>query len=102
MLKANIDISTATTTEVIAAVAGKTIVIDHVNFLAGGTTNVTLKDGSTAYGGAYPLTTQTGVVLDNVMKNYNGVITLTKGSAFNITTSGAVQVSGFVRYRLLD
>src|SRR3990167_1365956 len=98
LYKANIDISTATTTAVIAAVAGKRIAIDHINMLSAGTNTVTLKDGSTTYGAGYPLAAQVGMALDNVMKNHDGLITLSENSAFNITTSASVQLSGFVRY----
>ena len=61
-----------------------------------------LKDGSTAYGGAYSLTSNQGFVLENSIVNQDGVITMTSGEAFVINLSAAVQVSGFIRYRIIN
>jgi ethanolamine utilization microcompartment shell protein EutS len=59
-----------------------------------------LKQGTTNYGGAYYLGNQ-AFTLENAMMNYKGVITLLPGEAFVINTDAAVQISGFVRYRVI-
>ncbi len=102
-LKADINIATAASHTIIVALSGTSeyIVIDHINLNAAGTQTVQLKDGSTSYGGVYALSTdQSNLVLDNSYQNEDGVITLSSGSALVITLTQAVQVSGFVRYRI--
>lgn len=103
LLKANIDISTAATTEVIAAPgAGKFIAIDWIGAQTNAANNVTLRDGSTAYGGLLPLASAGGFVFENTIKNRDGIITLTANTALNIVTSATTQLSGFVRYRIVN
>lgn len=104
LYKSDISFSgTGDNTIISAPGAGKRIAIDHVNFLLGNTaSDIQLKDGSTNYGGAYPMGARGSMALDNVMKNYDGLITLSANAAFVINSGTAVQVSGFVRYRILD
>lgn len=103
LLKADINISTATTTEVIAAPgAGKFLAIDFIAAQTDAANDVTIKDGSTTYGGAYNLTAGGGLTFENTIKNKDGIITLTANTALNITTSAATQLSGFVRYRVVN
>lgn len=102
LLKANISIATSGDNTIISAPgAGKRICIDHLNLkLAATAQTLQLKDGSTAYGGAYPLAASEGLVVENGIKNKNGIITLSANSAFVINLSASAQVSGFVRYRI--
>ncbi len=101
--KADINIASAGDNTIIAAPgAGKYIAIDSINMVPNAAVIVQLKDGSTNYGGAYSLTGNQGFVLDNVMQNEHGIITLSDNSAFVINEAGAVQVSGFVRYRIIN
>lgn len=101
--KADISISTSGDNTLISAPGdGKYIMIDHINMVPNSGVTVQLKDGSTAYGGAYSLTSSQGFVLENAMMNEHGVITLSNNSAFVINLSGAVQVSGFIRYRIFN
>lgn len=99
-LKADINFATSGDHTVIPAPAEGYIAIDHINFITTSSVAVQLKDGATNYGGAYALNNQT-VVLENSSKNPKGVITLSAGEAFVINTGAAVQVSGFVRYRIV-
>ena len=100
--KADIDISSSGDNTIITAPTTGFIAIDHINFLAGDAVDVQLKDGSTNYGGLYELTANQAVTLENSFQNDKGVITLTPGEAFVMNLSAAVQVSGFVRYRVID
>ena len=98
--KADISIASSGDNTIIAAPTdGAYIVIDHLNLVPTSAVTVQFKDGSTAYGGAYPLDTKQGFVLENAIHNDDGVITLRPNQAFVINLGGAVQVSGFVRYR---
>lgn len=101
MLKADINISASGDNTIIAAPSEGFIAIDHINFIPTSAVTVQLKDGSTAYGGAYPLDTKQAFTLENAMQSERGVITCSPASAFKINLGGAVQVSGFVRYRVV-
>lgn len=103
LLKSDINISASGDNTVIAAPGvGLKICIDHINFVNSAATDVQLKDGATAYGGAYPLSDKGGIALDNAIKNVWGVITLTANTAFVINSTVATQISGFVRYRIIQ
>lgn len=98
--KADIDFATSGDHTVIEAPANGYIAIDHINFLPNSAVTIQLKQGTTNYGGAYYLNNQ-AFTLENAMMNYKGVITLLPGEAFVINTDAAVQISGFVRYRVI-
>ena len=102
--KADISISSSGDNTVIAAPSGTSeyLVIDHINLVPNSAVTVQLKDGTTVYGGAYSLTASQGWVLENSMGHEDGIITVSSGNAFVINLSGAVQVSGFVRYRIMN
>lgn len=89
-----ISFSTAADQTVVAGVAGKTIRILKLAFVSAGTTNITLKHGSTAWTGAMPFVANMGFVEDAEQDPF---ITAA-GEAFVITNSQAVQVSGYVKY----
>ena len=87
--------------------AGTYIVIDHINLIPNGAVTIQFKQGTAAegqtnYGGAYSLNQYQGFVLENAIRNEHGIITLAPNKSFVINLSGAVQVSGFIRYRLVD
>ena len=88
------------------------IAIDHMNLVPNTAVTVQLKNGATTdannatipqanYGGPYSLTSNQGWVLENAIQNEHGVITLAPNKSLVINLSGAVQVSGFIRYRIL-
>ena len=99
--KADINVAVSGDVEIIAAPSEGYIAIDHINFLATTAVNVQLKDGSTDYGGLYGLSANQSVTLDNTFQNHKGVITLTPKTAFVMELSANVQVSGFVRFRVV-
>jgi hypothetical protein len=101
LLKADISIATSGDNTIIAAPSAGYIAIDHINFIPTTAVNVQLKDGSTAYGGAYPLDTKQAFTIENAIQSPKGVITCTPGEAFVMNLGSAVQVSGFVRYRIV-
>lgn len=98
--KAKIDFSGAETKEIIAAVPGAKISITNIAFTVGGETNLTLKSGTTAISGPMDFgdTNEPRGLTHGL-----GVVPLqtTAGEAFNITSSLAVQVSGYVTYYLI-
>ena len=103
LYKADISISSSGDNTIIAAPgAGKRIAIDLVNVLPTSAVSVQMKDGTTNYGGAYPLDAKQPFVFENTIQNYDGIITLSANSAFILNLGSAVQVGGFVRYRILD
>lgn len=99
--KADISIASSGDNTIISAPASGYIAIDHINFIPTTAVSVQMKDGTTAYGGAYPLDAKQAFVLENAMRSEKGVITLTPKTAFVINLSGATQVSGFIRYRIV-
>ena len=103
--KADINISSAGDNTVISAPTtdpNAYIAIDHINFVVNGTVTVQFKDGTTVYGGPYALAQGQGVTLENAMHNEHGIITLGVGNPFKMNLSAGVQVSGFIRYRIVN
>jgi len=100
---AKIDISSSGDNEIIAAQGeGTYIYIDHINFIPNTAVGVTIKSGSTELSGAYSLDAKQAFVLDNAMAAEKGIITCASNEAFNLNLDAAVQVSGFVRYRIIN
>ncbi len=95
-----ISISTSGDNTLIAAPTNGYIVIDNINFVPSSAVNVKFISGSTDLSGTYPLTANQGFTQENTSLNEDGVITCAVGEAFKINLSGAVQVSGFIRYRI--
>jgi len=97
VLKAKIDFATATTHEIIAGASGKQIKIANIMLTVAGETNLTFKSATTAISGAMDFG---GTDEPRGMGHNFGDFPLdtTSGEAFQITSSGAVQVSGYVTY----
>ena len=90
-----VNISTATTTAIVAAVTGQSIRMYRILLVAGGTVNVTFKDGSTALTGAMPLVANEGFVLDYQTQAW---FVTSSGAALNLTTDANVNLTGTVWY----
>jgi len=96
-----INISTATTTVVVAASAVRPTLITAFNVIVGGADNVTLEYGfgpacggnTTLLSGAYPLAANGGIAQGT---GAGAVIIVPIGYSFCVVTSAAVQASGFV------
>lgn len=100
---AKIDISSSGDNTIIDAQGtGTQIAIDHINFIVSVAVGATFKTGSTSISGVYPFDTKQALALDNTMQSEKGVITCGSNEAFVINLDGSVQVSGFVRYRILN
>ena len=68
LLKADIDISSSgDNTIIVAPTTRGFIVIDHINLLPTSAVTVQFKDGTTAYGGPYPLDAKQPMTLENSM-----------------------------------
>lgn len=82
---------------VISGTSGQTIKIWSLLLWWNGSVSVTLKDGASTRGltGAIAGVAQTRFILDETDHPW---FTLTTGNAFIVNLSGAVQVSGTVRY----
>lgn len=95
--RAKIDFNTAATHSIITAVAGKKIKIANIMLTVAGETNLTFKTGTTAITGALDFG---GTDEPRGMAHNFGDFPLATvaGDAFQITSSGAVQVSGYVTY----
>lgn len=101
--KADIDIASSGDNTIIDAPGeGKYLAIDFLSLLPTSVVAVQFKTGSTAYGGPYPLAALQAVVFDNPAQLQDGVITIADNEAFIINLGGAVQVGGFVRYRIIN
>jgi hypothetical protein len=100
--KADISISASGDNTIIAAPGdGRYIAVDHINLFPAAAVTVQFKDGATNYGGSYPLDTKQPITLENAISDQDGIITMSNNSAFVINLSGAVAVTGFVRYRIV-
>lgn len=99
-----ISISTATTTQLIAASGSTVIYVTSWDVVAGGTGNITLQSADTggacanpvALTGAYPLVAQAGISKGN---GSGTVLKLPSGKALCALTSAAVQMSGSAAYQ---
>lgn len=97
-----INVSTATTTQLVALSAGKAIYVTALDVIAGGTGNITFEygtgsncgTGTTALTGPYNLTAQTGLTKGAI----GPVLIVPAGNALCVLTSAAVQMSGSVSY----
>lgn len=101
LLNAVIDANSSGDNEIIAAPSSGYIAIDHINFVNEAAVGITFKSGSNALSGAYSLAERQPITLENTTVQDKGVITCNTGEAFNINLDSAVQISGFVRYRIV-
>lgn len=100
---AAINVSTATTTQLVALSSGKKIYVTSLDVIAGGTGNITFVygtgtacgTGTTSLTGAYNLTAQAGIAKGNGL---GPVLVVPASNALCVTTSAAVQMSGSVAY----
>jgi hypothetical protein len=98
-----INVSTATTTQLVAAATGKAIYVTAWDVIAGGTGNFTLEygtgtncgTGTAALTGAYGLTAQFGIAKGNGL---GPILVVPAGNALCAMTSAAVQMSGSLAY----
>lgn len=100
---AAINVSTATTTQLVALSSGKKIYVAALDVIAAGTGNITFVygtgsncgTGTTSLTGAYNLTAQAGIAKGNGL---GAVLVVPASNALCVTTSAAVQMSGSVAY----
>jgi hypothetical protein len=96
-----INVSASGDTILVAAPTEGYIAVDHINFLPTAAVSVKFKSGSTDITGTYPLDTKQAYTIENAMQNEHGVMTCKPQEAFVINLGGAVQVGGFLRYRVV-
>jgi len=89
-----IDISISGTHSIIPASPDLQHHIVKLMLITGGSTTLRLLDGNNAITGPMPFTANQGLAFDGDLSP----IILTKGNAFNISSSASVQISGFVIY----
>lgn len=100
---APINVSTATTTQIVALSGSTKIYVTSFDVIAGGTGNITFVygtgtncgTGQTALTGAYNLTAQAGIAKGS---GIGPVLVVPAGNALCVLTSAAVQMSGSVSY----
>lgn len=98
-----VNISSATTTQIIPVSTGNPLLITSIDFVAAGIDSVTLEygtgsncgTGTTALTGAYPLTAQTGLAKGT---GVGTILFVPVNNALCILTSGNVQLSGSISY----
>jgi hypothetical protein len=98
-----INISSATTTQLIAGVSGQKIYVTAWDVIAGGTGQIALEfgtgtncgAGTTTLTGAYPLTAQNGIAKGS---GIGPIFIVPSGNSLCALTSAAVQMSGSVSY----
>jgi len=100
---AAINVSTATTTQIVALSSSKKIYVTSLDVISGGTGNITFVygtgancgTGTTSLTGAYNLTAQVGIAKGSGL---GPVLVVPASNALCVTTSAAVQMSGSVAY----
>lgn len=97
-----INISTATTTTLVAGTSGQSILVTHWNVVAGGTGNFQLEYGTggcaanlVAITGPYPLAAQAGLVAGN---GQGVVVAVPAGDDLCAVTTSTQQMSGSLTY----
>jgi hypothetical protein len=98
-----INVSSATTTQLVAISGSKSIYVSHYNWISGGTGNVTLEygTGSTCGTGTTVLTGPYGMLAGGGISAGSGVapiLFVPAGNALCILTSTTAQISGSVAY----
>ena len=96
-----INISSSGDNSIISAPTNGFIAIDHINFIPTSAVGVKFVHGSTDISGTYPLDAKQAVTLENPDGWAKGVMNTDPSEAFIINLDAAVQVSGFVRYRIV-
>lgn len=96
-----LSISSSGDNTVIAAPTDGYIAIDHINLLTANAVTAKFKTGNTDISGAYTLDAKQAIVLENVLQHEEGVITCGHNEAFIINLGSGVQLSGFIRYRIV-
>ena len=94
VLTAEIDISSATTTSVVAAVTGRKVKIYRIFIWSAGTNVVTLLSASTDLSGPITFSASGELSLSGEVP----VLCCALSEAFRITTSTTGQISGWVQY----
>lgn len=100
---AAINVSTATTTQLVALSGSTKIYVTSYNVISGGTGNITFVygtgsncgTGTTSLTGAYNFTAQAGIAIGSGL---SPVLVVPSGNALCVTTTAAVQMSGSVSY----
>jgi len=99
-----INVSTATTTQLVALSGSTKIYVTSFDVIAGGTGNITFVygtgsscgTGTTSLTGAYNLTAQAGIAKGSGVA---AVLVVPAGNALCVTTSASVQMSGSISYQ---
>jgi hypothetical protein len=86
----------------IAAPSKGRITIDHIHAIPEGSTTITVKHGSTAFTGVENYDPQQAFTLENADGSYEGIFTCGFQEALVLNLGSAVQVSGYIKYRILD
>lgn len=97
MLHASINTATSGDTTVVAAVASRRIIVRQLFIRSEGATNVKFKDGSTDLCGGISFTTGVTLLLNATSVPY---FRTTAGTAFNVSQTANIQISGWVNYDL--
>lgn len=99
---ATIDVSSSGNNTLIAAPSAGRIAVDHIQLIPEAAVEMILKSGSTNLEGPENFDPQQAKTIENVTKSYEGIYKCGFGDAFVLNLSDAVQVSGYIVYRVID
>ena len=85
-----------------ATAAGAYLAIDHINLIPTAAVTLTFYSGSEVGSGPYPLDGKQTISLDNATQSQYGVFQCGANEDFVINLGGAVQIGGFVNYRICN
>lgn len=97
-----LSISTSGDNTLIAAPGnGRYIAIDFILMFPTTAVGVLLKSGSTSLSATLPLDAKQAIVVDNAATLQDGIITCANNEAFVINLDSAVQLGGWIKYRII-
>lgn len=97
-----IDFNSSGDNTLIAAPSAGRIVVDHIHFIPQAATVLKLIHGSTDFEGAENFDPQQAKTIENLTGNYEGIYTCGYKEALILNSSQAVEVQGYVKYRIID
>jgi len=91
-----IDFSSSGDNEILPVVAGRKLQILFLVIMLGGASNIRFKSDSTSLSGLMPFAANQGLIIDGTEIDIETLL----GEAFVINSSAAVQVGGWIKWRL--
>jgi len=97
-----IDEATSGDKVLIAAPSKGFLVVDHIDIIPESAVDIAFKTGTTALTGTYAFDAKQGFVQENPSEWQDGIYTCKNEEAFIMNLGSNVQVSGYIKYRIMN